>query len=492
VVDDPFRSQLNGKVNVKLGRASCAPTRGFGVAGYVEDTIAAIATPSGSGAIGILRISGRDARGIARRVLRTDRGNPLDSGPEASHRARRARLIDPVTGEVLDEVLVITMWAPRSYTGEDVVEIQGHGGAVLSRAAIGVALAAGARPANPGEFTQRAFLNGRLDLCQAEAVADLIGATSESGLKAAARQLSGHLSARLLALRESILDIRALVEAYLDFPDEDLPEGVETETLSRLADTRAEIETLAQSFGRGRLVREGVRVVLAGRPNVGKSSLLNALLGRDRALVSDTAGTTRDYLEEPISLGGVGALVCDTAGIRREAGEIEQAGIARSAEKIEEADVVVAILDGSEKLTGEDHELAALVRGRRVVTARNKADLPRAWSDDEIPGDLPDPIAVSAMSGAGIQALTTHIIQELPDFLDGEDRPMVTNARHYEGLVRAAGSMASAQGMLEENGALELVAADLLAACSALEELVGVSDHEAILDRIFERFCVGK
>lgn len=458
----------------------------------MEDTIAAIATPSGSGAIGILRISGKGAREVAAAVLRSDAGEPPDLRPEHSHRARRAKLVDPRSDEVLDEVLFIAMWAPRSYTGEDVVEIQGHGGSVLSRAAIGAALAAGARTANPGEFTQRAFLNGRIDLCQAEAVADLIGATSESGLKAAARQLGGQLSARLLALRERILDARAIVEAYLDFPEEDLPDGVEAETLGLLAETRAEIDALAASFARGRLVREGVSVVLAGRPNVGKSSLLNALLGRDRALVSATAGTTRDYLEEPISLGGVGALVCDTAGIRTEAGDVEKAGIARSATKIEEADVVLAILDGSEALTAEDAQLADRLGRRPVVAVRSKADLARAWTDEEMPAGLENPVAVSATAGTGIEELTKRIIEELPDFRDGEDRPLVTNARHHEGLERASGFMGSAQALLAEGGALELVAADLLASCSALEELVGASDHEAILDRIFERFCVGK
>ena len=449
----------------------------------MEDTIAAIATPSGSGAIGILRISGKGAREVAAAVLRSDAGEPPDLRPEHSHRARRAKLVDPRSDEVLDEVLFIAMWAPRSYTGEDVVEIQGHGGSVLSRAAIGAALAAGARTANPGEFTQRAFLNGRIDLCQAEAVADLIGATSESGLKAAARQLGGQLSARLLALRERILDARAIVEAYLDFPEEDLPDGVEAETLGLLAETRAEIDALAASFARGRLVREGVSVVLAGRPNVGKSSLLNALAARDVAIVTDIAGTTRDTISVPVDLGGFLVNFVDTAGLRETSDTIEALGVDRARQAAEQADLVLCLVDER----GEAPEIAASLDQARVLRVATKQDLWRASPDTT--GQQAAPLGVSVVTGEGLQAVLDAVQAAVLGQGGSLDALLpMGRERHAFHVGAAVAALQQAQAQDE----LALLAECMREASAALGRITGAVDVEDVLDHIFSRFCIGK
>ncbi len=459
---------------------------------YVEDTIAAIATPPGPGALAVLRISGRAAKEIGGSILRSPTGRSLSMSGDVSHRARRARLVRPGSGEPIDDVLVIGMWAPASYTGEDVLEIQCHGGRIVPDRALRAALAAGARTARPGEFTERAFLNGRLDLCQAEAVADVIAANSEAGLDAAWRQLSGDLSARVERGRERILDSRALVEAHLDFPEEDLPAGVEAELAGRLGATKHDLEELAATFSRGRLARDGLRVVLAGKPNVGKSSLLNALLGRERALVSDEAGTTRDYLEEPLAIGSLAVLLCDTAGIREGGLEVERAGIERSRARVQEADIVVLVVDGSAALDQADFELFGQLGGRPMVLARNKSDLPSAWS--ALPKEAPPgpEVAVSARDGRGLDDLQKALLAAIPEQSRPLDEVVVTNARQHQALVRSAGHVEEAIALLGARAELEIVAAELQAACAALDELLGRSDVEDVLDRVFSRFCVGK
>lgn len=461
------------------------------MAAYVEDTIVAIATGAAPGAVSILRLSGRDAVPIAERILQTRRGAPARLVPERSHHATHMRLVQPSDARVLDDVLVVPMLAPRSYTGEDVVEIHCHGGRVVSDLALRASLAAGARGARPGEFTERAYLNGRLDLCQAEAVADVVAARSEAAVHAARRQLDGELSARILAAREQILDARALSEAHLDFPEEDLPSGAEAELLGRTGAILRQLEDLAATYERGRLVRDGIRVVLAGRPNVGKSSLMNALLGRDRALVSATAGTTRDYLEEPLSLAGLPILLCDTAGFREAGEEVERAGVERAVARLEEADVVLFVADGSEPLTAEDEELCRRLEGRTVVGVRNKADREAVWTTPEGPWPLPF-VPISALRSEGLEGLEHAIAARLPTTADASDGVVVTSIRHFDCLRRAAEHVTRATQILEGKGELELVAAELQQAGAALDEIVGRSDIEDVLDRVFSRFCVGK
>lgn len=458
------------------------------MAAYVEDTIAAIATARGPGAISILRISGKGAIGVARRILRSVADRPVVLSDGDSHRARLVRLVRPQDDSVIDEGLAVPMLGPRSYTGEDTVEIHCHGGGLVADLALRAALRAGARAARPGEFTERAFLNGRLDLCQAEAVADMISATSEAALEAARKQLDGELSRAVLDARERILDTRALVEAHLDFPEEDLPPGVGQELLTAFGEVGAAIDALAESYARGRMIRDGLRVVLAGKPNVGKSSLMNALLGRERALVSAQPGTTRDYLEEPLALGTQQLLVCDTAGFRNADDDVERAGVERSRDLLANADVVVLVADGSTPLDDMDTSLRSEIGARPIVAVRNKSDLPAAWDD----GLGLDWLSVSAKLGTGIGDLAEAVSRALPQGTTPPEGVVVTNARHHEGLVRARGSLERGAALLSADGELDLVAAELQQACAALDELVGRSDVEDVLDRVFSRFCVGK
>ncbi len=496
------------------------------MAAYPDDTIAAIATPPGVGAVAIVRLSGREAVAIARRVLRQRRHDrPLELRP--SHRARLARLRHPDDGRAIDQVLALPMLAPASFTGEDVVEIHCHGGRLAADLALRAVLAAGARGARPGEFTERAFLNGRLDLCQAEAVADLVEATSEAGLAAARAQLEGRLSAEIAAAREVLLDARALVDAHLDFPEEDLPAEAEREIGEAIRAASARVERLAATYGRGRLARDGARVVLAGKPNVGKSSLLNALLGRERALVSPVPGTTRDYLEEPLALGRWRVLLVDTAGQRSEGDALERAGVARARESLEAADLALVLLDGSRPLDREDRDVLERTRGRPRLVVRSKADLEPAWTGDgndldrgpgsggraaprgsAAAGDSPAseiagterPIPVSARTGQGLERLC----RALADALGAaeveapagagrlEEEVLVTRARHHEALLAAGRSLGAARDALASGGPLDAVSCELQAACSELDALLGATTAEDVLDRIFRRFCVGK
>jgi tRNA modification GTPase len=462
------------------------------VAAYVEDTIAALATAAGTGAIAIVRLSGREAVAVAQRIL-SSRGSGAPVQLRPSHRARVARLHRPDASASLDEVLVLPMLAPRSFTGEDVVEIHCHGGPLVADLALRAALEAGARAARPGEFSERAFLNGRMDLCQAEGVADLITASSEAGLGAARMQLEGLLSQEVLGIRDLLLDARALVEAHLDFPDEDLPPETIAELEGLLADAEERIARLAGTYARGRLARRGARVVLVGRPNAGKSSLMNALLGRDRAIVSPEAGTTRDYLDEPLAVGRFRLLLTDTAGIRTSESAVERAGVERTRQQIAAADLVILLLDRSEALTREDREALALTADRPRVTLRTKADLASGWEPSELAGERI--LEVSAHRGTGLEELTRRILAALPSSDDEAPREdvAVTRARHHAALVAARRSVVSGRESLVRQGAsLDLVAADLQSACSELERLVGMSTPEDVLDRIFRRFCVGK
>ena len=456
---------------------------------YVEDTIVALATPPGVGAVAVVRLSGRAALDVAALVLRRGPRRTADAPPRLeSHRARLAVFCEPASGRAIDQVLVLPMLAPHSFTGEDVVEIHCHGGTLIADLVLRTLLAAGARAARPGEFTERAFLNGKLDLCQAEAVADLVDASSDAGRDAAWHQLEGALSRKILALRAGILDLRALVEAYLDFPEDDLPPEAEHEVAAGLASTQQALGSLAATFARGRLAREGIRVALVGKPNVGKSSLLNAVLGRERALVSPEAGTTRDYLEEPAALGSLRILLCDTAGLRSNAGDVEQAGIDRTRNVIGMADVVVAVLDASAALDAEDHAVLEAIAGKPRILVRNKNDLVPAWQND---GTMVD---VCALRGEGLDALGSAVAAALPESVlePSAEAVVVTRARHHVALLAAAEALRRSELALESGHGLEIVACELQAAIGELERLVGSSDVDDLLDRIFSRFCVGK
>lgn len=457
-----------------------------------RETIAAIATAPGSGGVAIIRVSGSNARAIVGGIFRRRSGDGI---PEP-RRIYVGQVFDRPGGVVVDEVLVFAMAGPHSYTGEDVVEIQCHGGSFVSQRVLESVCVAGARPAEPGEFTKRAFLNGRLDLAQAEAVADLITARSETGRRLAWSQLEGALSSRVSGLRESILRARALCEVVLDFPDEDVPESTSEELSQQLPRVRVELESLTRSFERGRLRYQGARVALIGRPNVGKSSLLNAMAGRDRALVTPIAGTTRDVVEASIVIEGAPVVLMDTAGFRDPEDVLEAMGVARSRAAIEDAACVVAIFDRASSLGAEDEIVAEVVRGKSTIAVLNKADLGSYTTPDDIRELLGSVTVVemSAVTGAGLDNLSFEIGRVLfgsSDSLD-DDEAVIFRVRHRDAARRALADLRRAEAVLAEGSPLELVASDLAAAATALGDITGEMSSEDVLDRVFADFCLGK
>lgn len=455
------------------------------------DTIAAIATPPGAGGVAIIRVSGPDAIEIVNRVFVRRNGQ----GVTESRRVFVGALYDSRRANVLDEVVVFAMRAPRSYTGEDVVEIQCHGGSLVSETVLESVCASGARPAAPGEFTKRAFLNGRMDLAQAEAVADLIVARSDAGRRLAWSQLQGTLSSRVGALRDAILKARARCEVALDFVDEDVPELTAGELATDLSAVRAELEVLVASFERGRIRYQGSRVAIVGRPNVGKSSLLNALAGRDRALVTPIPGTTRDVVEVEIVVDGAPVIVMDTAGLRETEDVIEALGVGRSRSALEEADAVVVVFDRSVTLDALDGVVADAVRGRRCVAVLNKADLPAEVMESDarrLLGEIAV-IEVSAIAGSGTARLTSAIGQLLRSHESvADDEVILFRSRHRDAARRALAELQHAEEGVARRLPLELIASDLAAAAAALGDITGEVTSEDVLDRVFADFCLGK
>lgn len=455
-----------------------------------QDTIAAIATPPGEGGIGIVRLSGPDALQVASCVFSpSSRADPRQF---ASHTIHYGHVVDQDTGAVIDEAVLVLMRGPRSYTREDVVELQGHGGRTSLQAILNAVLRHGARPALPGEFTRRAFLNGRLDLAQAEAVLDVVRARTEAGLKAAVRQLRGGLSERVEELRAELLSVLASLEASVDFPEEglDFPEVGDLE--KRVYRVEEGVQTLIQKAREGRLLREGATVVIAGRPNVGKSSLLNALLGRERAIVSVVPGTTRDTVEEELEIRGFPVRLIDTAGLRQEPQDpVEMEGLRRTRGALEQADLTVVVVDGSDSITSLDLQAWSESRQPRIL-AVNKSDLPPAV----LPATYQDrfgvlPLFTSALTRQGVEGLRGEIGRHLGGEAEGEAIMMV-GPRHREALERAVRQLERARGGLGEGLSAELVTLDVRGALSSLGEIVGETVTEEVLDHIFRDFCIGK
>ncbi|MBI5137392.1 MAG: tRNA uridine-5-carboxymethylaminomethyl(34) synthesis GTPase MnmE [Nitrospirae bacterium] len=447
------------------------------------DTICAPATPPGEGAVGIVRLSGPDAVALAARHFRTSAGERLEDVP--THSVRHGFAVDGA-GQRLDEALAIVMRAPRSYTREDVVEIQCHGGGASVRAVLAALLASGCRMAEPGEFTRRAFLNGRIDLAQAEAVLEVIHARTDLQQRLAQRQLAGALSHELAEVAETLRDLAARMEAAIDFPDEDtdLPDTVR----AGLADAARRLGAVVAGARSGVLLREGVRLAILGRPNVGKSSLLNRLLGYDRAIVADLPGTTRDVVDAEMVIGGVRFVVQDTAGIRAPADAVEAEGVARSRSAAAGADLRLLVLDGSAPLCDDDRELLARHGGPGSLVAVNKCDLPTRAS---LPAGLAA-IPVSARGGAGLDALKAALAARVAAPGHPLEHAFLVTLRQQAALEQAARAAAGARDGLAAGAYPELVAADLRAALDALGEITGETTTDDLLDRIFSRFCIGK
>jgi tRNA modification GTPase len=458
---------------------------------YKEDTIAAVATPAGEGSIGIVRVSGPDAERIARQIFhRTANGQNCKL---RSHMLYHGTIRDPQSNSVLDEVLLTVMRRPHSYTGEDVVEVNCHGGPLLVRRILGLVLSQGARHADPGEFTKRAFLNGRIDLAQAEAVIELIRARTESGLNLAVNQVRGELSKWVGELREQLLNVVVQVEAAIDFPEEEIELLQRHELIAEIDALSRKIHMLINSYEWGRLFREGARVCICGRPNVGKSSLLNALLGEERVIVTAIPGTTRDVIEESIKLGGIPVVLWDTAGIRQTEDDIEKIGVDLSRQHFESADVVMLVLDGSEPLTAEDLSLIAAAKTRKALVVVNKRDLPLGLdlhSLHALAGDL-EVVPISTIQGTGLDQLKLAL-RNVVLGTNSEPPIVITNERHKAALVRGARFLSDAALALSSGQPPELVAVDLQGARDALEEIIGAVKSDDILERIFSSFCIGK
>ncbi len=455
---------------------------------YVQDTIAAISTPLGEGGIGIVRISGDRALSVAKALFKGK-----SNGGFQSHRFYYGDLIDPADGRLIDEVLVVLMRAPRSYTCEDVLEVHCHGGYLVVQKVLDLVLGQGVRLAEPGEFTRRAFLNGRIDLVQAEAVIDVIRGKTEASLALAQHQREGLLSQRLAEVREHLVGALALVEAYIDFPEDEIG-TVDAERVAELVATaHREIDFLLAGFREGKVLREGVSVLIAGKPNVGKSSLLNTLLREKRSIVTSVPGTTRDIIEEVVNIHGLPVRMLDTAGIRETADLVEQEGVRLAMERISTADLVLFVLDGTRSFDCDDAAILAALAGRKAIVAVNKSDLPRRLA-------LPDNLAavptveISTLTGAGIDRLRSAIFDMFlsGDAVDSRDYVAVSQARHRDALARGRDALALFAADYANGATLELLAIQLREALRAIGDVTGETTPDEVLDVIFHRFCVGK
>lgn len=470
------------------------------------ETIAAIATPPGVGGVGIVRVSGPDAFAIGRRLFRPASGR--DEAP-VSHLLMYGAVIDPATDEPLDDVLIAFFRAPRSYTGEDTVEINAHGGPLVLQRILAASLGLGARSARPGEMTLRAFLHGRIDLTQAEAVLALINAETDAGRRLAYRQLRGEVSARVQSAREAAMNALTRIEAHIDFPDEEVPPPQPAELADFIAAAQVTVDDLLAGSTRGRVLAQGARVAILGRPNVGKSSLLNALLGDERAIVTPIAGTTRDTVEERAVLGGVAVHLVDTAGLTESDDPIERIGVQRSRSAARESDLLLLVIDSSVGVTPADRDVADELRALRaedfsdgerlsastpLIVVANKSDLPLALGAGDATGLWPSApaVSVSCVTRAGLETLAETVGRLA---LGGDFHPadvVVSSARHQDALRRAGEHLRAAQQTICDKLPLDFVSIDLRGALAALGEITGETATDDLLDRIFAEFCIGK
>jgi tRNA modification GTPase len=457
-----------------------------------EETIAAISTPFGESGIGIVRMSGSLAESIARKLFRPRKGK----SSFVPHQFHYGEIIDNQSGNPVDEVLIVLMKSPKTYTREDIVEIHCHGGYFILQRILELVLREGARLAQPGEFTKRAFLNGRIDLTQAEAVIDLIKAKTQTSLEIANQQLRGGLYKAMIELKIKLKEHLALIEAHIDFPEEEIGPIVFREIRKDLKVMTHQMEEWINSYDEGKIFRDGISCAIVGKTNVGKSSLLNVLLKEERAIVTPIPGTTRDVIEEVLNIYGIPVRLMDTAGLRRPTDFIEQEGVRRAKERVADSDFVLLMLDGSVELDEDDFEIFDEIRGKKRVVIINKNDLPLRISLEEVRrGIKDDPIVfISALTKEGIDDLKKTIndilvhreVRATPEHL------IVANIRHKKALTQVKDNLSNAKKGLEEGTPLEFIAFEIRSGLDALGELVGETTTEEVLNRIFEQFCIGK
>jgi tRNA modification GTPase len=455
------------------------------------DTITAISTAIGEGGISIIRVSGEKALQVVGRIFRGKNTKGLDT--MGTYTMRYGHIVEFGGDDAVDEVIVSYMKGPRSFTAEDTIEINCHGGIVATNKVLENVIKAGARMAEPGEFTKRAFLNGRIDLSQAEAVIDIIRAKTELSMKSAVLQAGGNLSAAVRELREKLIALIAHIEATVDYPEDDLEEITGIQVAARLKEVVAEIGKAVESAEEGKILREGLSTVIVGKPNVGKSSLLNTLLKENRAIVTDIPGTTRDVIEEYISIKGIPVKIVDTAGIRETEDVVEKIGVEKSIEKIEEADLIILLLDSSSELTDEDRDIISFIKGKKYIVLLNKSDLNERINIKEIEElESGYVISTSVTQGFGIDQLKEAIVKL---FFHGEIKTnelVITNMRHKEAMMAAKSSCLQAIEALSSTSAIDLASIDIRNAWYSLGQITGDTMEENIIDKIFSEFCLGK
>ncbi len=454
---------------------------------FATDSIVALSTPPGRGGIGVVRVSGPDALSFLRKLTGKE-----SCDPQVNCMTLRT-LIDPFSGDVLDQALTCFFQAPHSFTGEDVVEFHCHGSPVLLRRIVDTILQLDARMANPGEFSLRAVMNGRMQLAQAEAIRDLIDAQTDAAAQQATRQLSGEISHRLRPAKEQLLKVIVRLESSLEFVEDDLPQVEQEEIGKELSDLRNGLQVLASTFARGRLLHDGLKVALVGRPNAGKSSLFNGLVGHRRAIVTDIPGTTRDTISERVALEGVPVTLIDTAGIRKTVDEIESLGVERSQRTASDSDLLVVVIDGSQPLNDEDELVLESANGKPYVIALNKRDLQTFSAQQSIPRFSSSPtVSVSAITLEGLVDLKAAILRPFMNGNRAAEGLMITNARHHDLLVRAERAIESSQKLVRERASEEIILVGLHNALRLLGEITGETTTEEMLGQIFSTFCIGK
>ena len=460
---------------------------------FLDDTIAAIATAPGIGGIGIIRVSGPEACNVVNRIFHSKQSVPL--GERQTRTIHYGHIIHPKTDKILDEVIVVLMKGPHSYTAEDVVEIQCHGGFVSVREILKVLLSEGVRQAEEGEFTKRAFLNGRIDLTQAEAIIDIIDAKTEQSLEVAVNQLDGTLSKYIRALRDELIAMIAHLEVTIDYPEEDIEEVSAQEVRTGLEPILEKMDTLLATAQRGKLLRDGVMVSIIGRPNAGKSSLMNALLREDRAIVTNIPGTTRDSIEEFLTIQGIPVRLVDTAGIRETEDIVESMGVEKARQYLDKADVVVLVIDGSKPLEPEEQELLQLITNRPSIIFLNKADQAQCVRKEEIAalGTFTEIVTISAAQGEGMDEMArviTSLVQG--GSVQASHEAMLSNVRHITLMEQAKVSLDQSILAIDSGMPIDLIVTDIRAAWELLGDITGESLRESMVDELFKRFCLGK